>query len=277
MNNITLNIDKDTIMIDLSYYIFYRYYSTYNWLKKYMKSEVAACDIMEDHMFMEKYQKLFERTLCDIIALAKVSWNNVYLVKDCIRENIWRNDFICNYKGTRDDKLDTFNKDIFKYTYSTLIPSLQAKYNFNIVSHERLEADDIIALIKMDIRKNNNHVIITIITNDNDYIQLVDNNTIIKNLQGKELKTRINVSPELYLKIKCISGDKSDNIAAIKSKIGIKTAEKLACDINNFDAFCKKNPEAFERYKLNKLLIDFNDIPYELSNCFKQRLIIQTN
>lgn len=272
--NIKLNINKDILMIDLSYYIFYRYYSTYNWLKKYLKLDINVSNILEDPVFIDKYPKLFERTLCDLVKASKTSWNNVFLVKDCLRENIWRNEFISNYKGTRDDKLDTFNKDIFKYTYGVLIPELQAKYNFNIENHERLEADDVIALMTQEIRKNNSETKITIITNDNDYIQLIDDNTIVKNLQGKELKTRINVTPELYLKIKIISGDKSDNIPSIMKKVGIKTSEKLASDDDTFNSFCIKNPCALEQYKLNKLLIDFNQIPKQISDCFRERIII---
>jgi len=271
--DIHINVDVDSLWVDMSYYIFYRYYATFNWLKKFQKLEIQACDIMENELFMEKYPKLFERTLCDLVKSSKVKWENVFIVKDSIRDTIWRNDHFNNYKGSRDDKLDSFNKDIFKYTYNTLIPQLQACYKFNILNHNRLEADDVIALSKNYIRSMNNHVLITIVTNDNDYIQLLDDHTIVKNLQGKELRSRIEVSPAMYLKIKILNGDKSDNIPSIMKKVGPKTAEKLAENEDNFVKFCEKNPDAYKQYKLNKLLIDFNEIPCDLKNAFLKRIV----
>jgi 5'-3' exonuclease len=274
-NIIKINVDEDSVWVDMSYFIFYRYYATFNWLKKYLQEDVRTADIMENVTFMEKYPKLFEKTLCDIVKTTKVKWENVFIVKDSIRDTIWRNDYFNNYKGTRDNKLDSFNKDIFKYTYNILLCNLQKRFGFNIINHNRLEADDVIALSKNYIRTINSHVIINIVTNDNDYIQLLDDNTIIKNLQGKELKTRIDVKPDMYLKIKILSGDKSDNIPCIMKKIGLKTAEKLAQDDEKFMKFCEKNPDAYKQYKLNKLLIDFTEIPVELKDAFLKRINIK--
>ena len=271
---IKLNIDEDSLWIDMSYFIFYRYYACFNWLKKFQKIDVEVCDIMENELFIEKYSKLFERTICDIIKSTKVKWENLFIVKDSIRDTIWRHDYCNNYKGTRDDKIDSFNKDIFKYTYGKLLPDLQARFKFNILNHDRLEADDVIALSKNYIRSMNSTIIINIITNDNDYIQLVDDYTIIKNLQGKELKSRIAFDPAMYLKIKILSGDKSDNIPCIMRKVGLKTAEKLARDDDNFVRFCEKNPDAYKQYKLNKLLIDFREIPRVLQDAFLKRISI---
>jgi len=277
MNIITINVDKPLLLIDLSYVIFYRYYSTYNWIKKYMAIDISCNTIMENSTFIEKYSKLFEKCILNIIKTYKINYENVFLVKDCLRETIWRNKHYLEYKSNRDIKPDTFNRDVFKYTYNTIIPNLIEKYKINIISHDCLEADDIIAIIKNEYRLINIYDDIVIITNDNDYIQLIDNNTIIKNLQGKEIKDRINIPIELYLKIKIIYGDNSDNIPSIMKKVGIKTAEKLAKDDEHFNKFCEKNPCALEQYKLNKLLIDFNEIPEDLKNSFKQRLCIKAN
>ncbi len=269
---IPINPYKNVLMIDLSYYVFYRYYSTFNWLKKYQKIDIDKNEILNEPLFVEKYNKIFERTLCEIVKQSDVSWSNVFLVKDCMRENIWRNEHYKNYKATRDERLDTFNKDIFWVTYNDLIPKLKSKYNFHIISHDRLEADDIIAIIKDELRLNYPDVMITIITNDNDYIQLVDSKTIVKNLQGKEIIQRIDMDPKLYLKTKIIMGDKSDNIPCIMKKVGPKTAEKLALDEENLEKFCQKNPEARVQYEANKLLIDLTCIPTDLRNSFKSRI-----
>jgi 5'-3' exonuclease len=253
--------------------VFYRYYATYNWLKKYVNPDIVAENILENEVFMDKYPKMFEKTLCDIVKTHKVSWDNVFLVKDCLRESIWRMSFYAGYKGTRDDRLDTFNKEIFRFTYVDLVPKLYNKYKFTTVSHPHLEADDIIALMKNKIRVTNPFSKVTIITNDNDYIQLIDGNTYVINLQGKEIKYRVGVSPDLYLKAKIIMGDKSDNIPCIMRKVGPKTAEKLAQDKANFDNFCEKYPDAKRQYELNRLLIDLSLIPSNIKDGFMERIV----
>lgn len=275
MDKICINCDEDTLLFDLSYFVFYRYYATVSWLKKNTGESVDVENIMTNTVFLEKYCKLFEKNICDIVKSSKVSWKNVFLVKDCFRDNIWRNDFYNYYKATRNDRTETFNKNIFIYTYNELLPALESKYGFKIINHPRLEADDVIAIIKESIRCKNSHVNIYIITNDNDYIQLIDANTFIKNIQGKEIKYRVGMLPDIYLKTKIIMGDKSDNIPCIMKKIGPKTAEKFVANDDMFIKFCEKHPDALKQYNLNKLLIDFEKIPIEIKNDFKERLEIK--
>lgn len=274
---VPIHVSRNILMVDLSYFVFYRYYSTFSWLKKFAKEDVTAENIMENKLFLEKYPKLFEKSLSDLVKMHRVSWTNVILVKDCSRESIWRNEFFGEYKGTRDcnnrQRNDVFNREIFNYTYTDLLPKLHAKYGFVQVGHPRLEADDIIAIIKTEICKVEEEMIkIIIITNDNDYVQLVDDRTLIKNLQGKEIKDRVGMSPSQYLKTKVIMGDKSDNIPSIMKKIGPKTAEKLALSDESLEALCVKEPQVRTQYALNKLLIDFTMIPTGLKDDFMRRL-----
>ena len=79
--DIHINVDVDSLWVDMSYYIFYRYYATFNWLKKFQKLDIQTCDIMENELFMEKYPKLFERTLCDLVKNSKVKWEMFILSK----------------------------------------------------------------------------------------------------------------------------------------------------------------------------------------------------
>ena len=273
MDNIVLSYEDDMIFIDLSYFVFYRYYATFNWLKKFLQLDITSETIMENQQFIEKYSKLFEKTLCDLIKTHSITWSNMFLVKDCPRESIWRNAFFTNYKGTREERLDTFNREIFKFTYAELLPALELKYGFKRVSHPNLEADDIIAILKKQIRAMRNDNKVVIITNDNDYIQLIDDHTLILNLQGNEIGRRVNMSPIMYLKCKIIMGDKSDNIPCIMKKVGPKTSEKLAQNDETFLQFCKKYPEAREQFELNKLLIDFSCIPEEHVNSLTGRVV----
>jgi 5'-3' exonuclease len=180
------------------------------------------------------------------------------------------------YKQSREERLDTFNKEIFKHTISTLLPKLQEKYVGCVtLSLNHVEADDIVAIVKRHIRSIEPTKEIFIITNDNDYLQLIDDYTLIINLQGKDLKERLEgETPKQYLLKKIIVGDKSDNIPSIAKKIGDKTSSKLAADPESLDTLFKKNPDAEKQFQLNKLLISFDMIPqkYQTSivNLYKE-------
>ncbi len=271
MNNI--DCGEDIIFIDLSYFIFYRYYATLNWYKNYNKQDFKISDIMQNDDFVNKYSKRFETILSDIVKSYSVKWKNVFLVKDCAREDIWRNSLYSGYKATREDRMDTFNGDVFKFTYNELLHKLEKDFELNIIDHPNLEADDIIAIIKNSIRERNKDNKIVIITNDNDYIQLRDRNTYIINIQGKDICSRVNMSPDLYLKCKIIMGDKSDNIPSIMKHVGPKISEKLAQDEESFQKLCKNNPSALIQFELNKILIDFSCIPLEFKTSLLQKLI----
>jgi 5'-3' exonuclease len=247
------------LCLDLSYYIFYRYYALNTWLKKQ--------DVQVD--FMTKYHEMFERKLIELIKKYRVDWSEVYIAKDCSREHIWRNALYDKYKASRniDDKLigQTFKETMDK------LDDLKQKHGFNIIEHETLEADDVIALFRK--YKSNEEMII--ITNDNDYIQLCDETTSIINLQGEEIKSRVKLDPKTYLEYKIILGDKSDNITSIMQRIGPKTAAKLASDPCALQALFEENPQAKTNYELNKRLIDFSMIPEELQDMFMKKLVLK--
>lgn len=250
------------LLIDLSYYIFYRYYATYNW---YIKQDNSQTEVMKDPIYVEKYDKMFEQILCDLQKKHELLWKDIYFAKDCTRDEIWRMKLFPQYKQSRDDKLETFDKMIFKHTICTLIPRLQEKYTgCHILSVENMEADDLIAVTKKYVREKEVEREIVIVTNDNDYLQLIDNYTLIVNLQGCDLKSRIDCTPKEYLHRKIIMGDKSDNIPSIAKKIGEKTSAKLSNDNDALMALLNKNEQAKTQYDLNKTLISFEMIPENL-------------
>jgi 5'-3' exonuclease len=260
MEIITTIKDKDCLYFDLSYCIFYRFFACLSWYKR-QNEEIDIDEIINNKIFMSKYEEMFIRCINNLILKYDIAVENVYLVRDCSREHIWRNEFATNYKGTRDENRGSLNKNIFAHTYQNIIPKLEG---IQTICMDTMEADDIIAIMSKYIRSNSDGKQY-IITNDNDYIQLcVDENIIVINLQGLEIKSRVPYDPVTYLKIKIILGDKSDNICSIAKNVGIKTSEKLALSDEVLNAFFEKKPEAKVQYELNKLLIDFNKIPENL-------------
>jgi len=157
-------------------------------------------------------------------------------------------------------------KTIFTKFYSYI------QDTYHRICVDNLEADDIVCLTKKLIGDED----IVIITNDNDYLQLIDERTKIYNMSGKgnDITTRSCGDPKTDLKLKIILGDKSDNIPPIHKGIGAITAKKLAAlsddDLETYliEKGCK------EIYDNNRLLIDFEMIPAENIEDFKSKVDI---
>src|SRR6056300_1406338 len=147
MNIISLNKNNNIILIDCSYYIFHRYFATYRWFS---------------------FQK--------ICKFWKTTKDNIVLCNDCVRSDIWRNDLYDKCKSARTQKTN-FNKKIF-HIFGEYIKQLEIKN----LSSERLEGDDIVYITQKNL-KNSTTKNIVIITNDNDFLQLVDKNVLIYNMQ----------------------------------------------------------------------------------------------
>lgn len=255
------------LLIDLSYSVFYRYFATYFWYKRQDTFDESK-SVLEDKLFKDKYDKMFETMLINLQKKFEVPWSFVFFAKDCPRDEIWRMQYYSAYKQTREEgRLDKFEKGIFAHTIHTLIPQLQEKYSgCHILSIDHLEADDLIAGFKKAFRQDHAEKEIFIIANDNDFLQLLDDWTLIQNLQGLDLSKRIDTKPCEYLEKKIIRGDVSDNIPSIAKKVGEKTAEKLAKNQEALDNLFVKNPDAKKQYELNKLLISFENIPKQYQN-----------
>ena len=257
--------DTDTILfIDMSYYIFYRFFALCTWWKRaYPDEPLDIKNILDNKIFIDKYHKLFIENIKKITKKYRIQNANIIFAKDCRRYNIWRNKYYKDYKKSRDDKNKRFNKDIFIYTYEKIVPDLK-KLNISIAINENAEADDIIAILKTVIR-DRMYIPIYIITNDHDYLQLFDDNTFIYNLKGLNLRTKSRGNPRLDLQFKIFRGDTSDNITPVVTKkirddklIDLIYNEKL------FNEFFKENQELKKIYDRNELLIDFNKIPKKI-------------
>lgn len=278
MCDVSIDITKPVLLIDGSYYVFYRFYAIYNWWSRQDENQgKTGKDAMSDPSFKEKYNKMFKSVLTNLTKLYEVPPSNVIFARDCPRDKIWRNDHFDQYKGTRDDtRLDNFDKTVFSETFTNTLPGIDC----HVLSIDRLEADDIIALITKKIISIDKSAEVIIITNDNDYLQLLPlgENIQIVNLQGKQLKDRMEYKNiDKYILFKAILGDKSDNIPSIAGKIGIKRAEKLANEPEELQKLFKKTPESFEQYKKNDLLMNFENIPKDFENELFKRVSIYKN
>lgn len=277
------------IFIDGSYFIFFRFHALRNWWKLAHQDEE---DIIpnENEEFKTKFRKIFVDKLKEIprkIGIKKGEPYRIFVGKDCKQQKIWRMVHHPTYKGNRPDT--TTEGHFFKMVYDEHLFEKTLGENC-ILSYPSLEADDVIALSVKHICSKNNlnnsdnenmdggdkHQCF-IISSDGDYLQLCNPHIHIFDLKYKDLKTRnpaysIPEQVEKMFIVKRLCGDKSDNIQSVFPKCGKKTAEKLAemsyADLMN--ELSKRGDAVIKQYKLNDLLMNFDNIPEHLTCGFIQ-------
>ena len=260
---------NEFILIDGSYFIFYRYYALIQWWS-ISKQEPVLDNPCENKKFIDLFKSSFIKKIKEIPKKLKIK-NPIYIVgKDCPREKIWRNELISNYKGER--KSDNYAAYFFKLTYQEGLFE-QAGIS-TILSYPELEADDCLALTARFIYKNYNENCIHIIANDMDYVQLCNAKIDVYNLKYKKItNTFTEEEADKHLFCKIVMGDKSDNIPSIFPKCGLKTAVKCYEDEDYFETKLNSTPGSRELYERNRKIIDFNHIPEHLVNGFLENVI----
>lgn len=268
------------IIIDGSYFLFYRYYAILNWFK-HAKKDVELTNPIENEDFVKTFKKTFIDKIKGLSKKLKIDNPTIIVAKDCHRRDIWRMKSLSTYKGTR-DKEDTFlGGPFFEMAYKNkdnngLFKEAGAKY---ILFHPKLEADDCVAITAKWILKRKPDSNITIITSDTDYMQLIRPGIQLYNLHYRKVNTEKNSfgDPDKDLFYKIIGGDKSDNIPAIFKRGGKKKIMKCYEDREYFRSLLIKeygNEElGLGAVKKNRQLIDFNEIPLNLKNSFLNGLI----
>lgn len=182
---------KPVILVDTSYWLYYRFFALRNWYKKAYPAAAAGNpnfdmehDWLEDPIFMDKYRKLFIENIKVFARKYKTEMQNVVFCIDCSYKDIWRNSHTTEYKATRPESLKKkqFNSfNVFAYMKKDYLPILQVKYSIKILYNSRCEADDVIGqfapfLIAKGVPA------VYIVANDNDYMQICSDK--IKMIKG---------------------------------------------------------------------------------------------
>jgi len=291
---------QNIILVDASYFIFHRVHALLVWWKCAKKETLDKPD--ENKEFVEKFtksciQKLLELPL-KIIPKDRMMQHSVQplliIAKDCPREDIWRTAIYPEYK---DGRANTPYIGLFFQTfYDIVLPELKKEIHvlnqnecltkksvsqftknvgkrfskFHLIEHERLEADDCIAITVNWISQQQNMNYISILASDKDYLQLAEKDTIcifdanFHDLTEKKSSMGSNKSSQDLL-YKIIIGDKSDNIPGIfqssKKTYGPLFIKKL-CEGNRdlLDQLLTQENK-WEHYHKNELLVDFSKIP----------------
>lgn len=265
-----LNETNQIIFIDGSYFNFHRYFSLMRWWKN-AYPEDALDNPIDNTTFVEKYKKTHYEHLQQIPKKLGI-WKKgqpslppMFVGKDCKREDIWRNAYIDNYKATRKNGPDDGFKGgpIFKMVHHEKM--FQTAGVKHVLKHPQFEGDDCIAISVKYLTKNHPELDIYIITSDKDYLQLASDKVHLYDLSYKNLAEQKSSFKDAQCDLFCkiVMGDVSDNIPSVIQKCGPKTALKCYENREYFDQRMKKE-DAYERFKQNQRVVDFNFIPENL-------------
>lgn len=168
----------------------------------------------------------------------------------------FRYDLFANYKanrlikeGSKSDSKERFNKG------QPEIVRLLKHLPFTLARADQYEADDVVATLIDNMQEED----ITVISNDSDYIQLLQKG--YKNLKIYNPFTKANMSsPEYhYLAWKSLSGDTADNIEGLVGKAKATTLISNPTKLNDF--LSKEENRA--NFNINRQLIELRMVPLE--------------
>jgi DNA polymerase-1 len=174
----------------------------------------------------------------------------------------YRKELFKEYKGNRVRSDETYQVYINVFIPQLNLLKLALGYlGVPQLEVSGVEADDLIAILAKKFKSKMEIVIVSV---DKDLISLVGGNVSFYASVEKKLYTekdvfeRYKVDPENWVKMKILVGDKSDNVPAIASRIGLKKIrEEAELSINELSH--KYGLVVEDRYKLFKLIDDIND------------------
>ena len=182
----------------------------------------------------------FLRSLGSLVKQLKPT--SIYIVFDGVGSSINRKNLLPEYKSGRNvnrvnkNSFDSVEKENESKTDQIihLIHYLQC-LPIKLLSIDGVEADDIIAYLSKDLTRNKKNKVY-LVSADNDFLQLVDDNILMYRsvekefITSKDVKAKYGVHPHNFLIYKTLMGDKSDKVGGVKG-LGQNKFEKYFPDV----------------------------------------------
>lgn len=236
---------------------------------------IANASVLLNSMDKDEFVKEFPiHSLRFAVLRALKNYNTQYkskygeLVIASDGDNYWRKDIFQYYKYHRRVKANPVWDAIHKNT-ELLVKEFKQNSIFKVMRFDKLEADDIIAILSLSsINKT------LIVSADKDFQQLQNKPFIfqIDPIRKNFIKCE---RPKVFLKELIIKGDKSDGIPNVLSAddcfvTGVRQRSIFKKDLDNWiylapDKFLKE-AKHLQWYQRNKSLIAFSEIPAEYTD-----------
>ena len=266
-------MNKSLILIDTSYTAFYRFFATLRWFSHAYPDEYKQFkedpkyNWCENKIFIEKYEKMFMKSIVDLVKKKVFNNSTVIFCMDSPKETLWRTKIDSNYKGDRADMSLKHNfKPTFTYTYETIIPQFIKDTNIHGMRIESMEADDIIASICMYLNETNKDIHVYLVSGDMDFLQLGRPSIQFVNYKQKKPFTLTEQEARNALTTKLLMGDKSDGIVGIFPKGSRVKKQELIESDEKLKEYLASNNNAMKQYENNVMMIDFKSIPKKYYN-----------
>ena len=181
-----------------------------------------------------------------------------------LKEPTFRHKMFSEYKGTRHPMPDELREQL------PLIKEVLKSMNIFTISKAGYEADDILGTLSRVGEKSGYEV--TVLSGDRDLLQLATDKILIKipktkggkteifNYYDKDVINEYGVTPLVFIDMKGLMGDTSDNIPGVPG-VGPKSAEKLLADYGSMDGVYKHIDE-LKKSKMKDNLIEFKEQAY---------------
>ncbi len=164
----------------------------------------------------------------------------------------FRKDLDANYKANRPPPPEDLSQQIER------VKQISEAFGFKTFSIPGMEADDIIATLVAEARKQKHRTVI--VSADKDLLQLVGDDVVMYDTMRErifgidETVEKFGVKPEQVVDVLALIGDSSDNVPGVPS-VGPKTAATLLQQYHSLDELYKK-VESVSKANLKQKLID---------------------
>lgn len=171
----------------------------------------------------------------------------------------FRYDLFADYKANRLVKQAATKQQQAKFLQSKdeIVRILQ-HFPITVARASHFEADDVIATLCDNLKDEE----LTVLSNDSDYIQLLQRGYKNCNIYNPIKKTFMEAPAYPYVAWKCLNGDKSDNIPAL-----LKPKKAIDC-VSSPDKFREflSIEENRANFSVNRQLIEFRSVPLDEIN-----------
>jgi len=220
---------------------------------------VVNADPEENRSWIKWRAKMID-TIIDLVGKFKAK--RLIIAVDSATKKYWRHDVYPEYKANRSmyKKEAKVDFDSLNSAMDNLIDDIKNILPIYVVRIDGSESDDIIAVLT---KYHGGSADIVIVSSDKDFCQLTTKFHGVKQYDLSKRKFIMVPNPIDHIDVKVLTGDRGDGIPPVKRGIGPKTAQKyVKSGVNMMESSDK---ELVSNYKRNRVLIDFDFIPENVS------------